>query len=215
MQSDNFLEILKTRKTVRNYEDYIPDVSDIEKIIDSARLAPSACNNQNWEFIAVYNKEVKDKMAQEILKLYDIVLSKIEDEKTKRMIEGFKQHSTFFTSAPVVIACVMTKHPAFFEGILESTGFPADEITLMRPDSQLLSMGGAIENMALAAHAMGLASCWMVAPVMAQKGLKEILNIKKEDWLVSLLTIGKPVSNTGRAPKKNLDEVMRIIKLLF
>ncbi len=207
----DFFEIIDTRKTIRNYENYIPPKEDIKRIIESARLAPSACNNQNWEFIAVYNQDVKEKMADEILKLYSVVLDKLEDESVKKMVEGFKAHSTFFTQAPVVIACVQKKHPAFFEGILEQTGFAPDEIKKMRPDSQLLSMGGAIENIILSAHAKGLGTCWMVAPVMAQEGLKKVLNIDDADWLVTLLAVGKPANDPPRVPKKTLDEVMKIV----
>ena len=43
-------------------------------------------------------------------------------------------------------------------------GLGEDEIKKMRPDSYLLSMGGAIENMLLASYALNLGSCWMVAP---------------------------------------------------
>ena len=81
----------------------------------------------------------------------------------------------------------------------------------MRPDSQLLSMGGAIENMALSAHALNLGSCWMVAPVLASDRFREILNINDDDRIVSLLTIGKPVVSDKRSPKKELDEIMTIL----
>ena len=69
--------------------------------------------------------------------------------------------------------------------------YSLEEIGLMRPDSQLLSMGGAIENIILSAHALGLGSCWMVAPVIAQKELKSLLNSvaaeRKRVELVKLL----------------------------
>lgn len=206
----DFFKIVDTRKTIRNYEDFIPPKSDIERIINSARLAPSAVNAQNWEFLAIYNQEIKEKMAEAVLKAYEELETHL-DEATKAMVERFKGHSTFFTNAPVLIVCVLTSAPSFLDGVFETADYDRGEIALMRPDSQLLSMGGAIENMALSATALGLGTCWMVAPVIAQKEFKKILNIKNEDKIVSLLTVGKPVKSDGRSNKKNLDEIMKII----
>ena len=127
-------------------------------------------------------------------------------------IKGFKGHSTFFTKAPLLIVCVQTYAPKFLEGILEEFGMTEEEILDIRPDSQLLSMGGAVENMSLACHALGYSSCWMVAPVIAQEGMRRILNLKKPDQIVSLLAIGEEQTETKRSAKKDLDEVMEIIE---
>ncbi len=207
----DFFEVVDTRYSTRMWEDYTPPIDDIKRIINSARVAPSACNDQNWEFIVVLNQDTKEKMAQEISKLYDEVSEKMEDDKTRIRVKRFRNHSTFFTNAPVVVACVLKKYPQFFEGVLEQAGFSKEESANMRPDSQMLSIGGAIENMCLSAHALGLGACWMVAPVMAQEGLKKVLGIAPEDWLVTLLPIGKPKPINARAHKKTLDEIMRVI----
>ena len=64
-------ECIDTRKTIRKYADYIPTDDEIKRIINSARLAPSAINAQNWRFIAVLNQDVKHKMAEAISDKYD------------------------------------------------------------------------------------------------------------------------------------------------
>ena len=56
-----FFDVINTRKTIRKYKEEIPPLSDIKKIADAGRLAPSATNNQNWRFIAVFNKEIKNR----------------------------------------------------------------------------------------------------------------------------------------------------------
>lgn len=59
MGSDDFLTILKTRRTVRKYRK--DDVSDetIRKVIDLARWAPSGANRQPWRVIVVKDPETK------------------------------------------------------------------------------------------------------------------------------------------------------------
>lgn len=205
-------ECIDTRKTIRKYSDYIPTDDEIKRIINSARLAPAAMNTQNWKFLAVFNSDIKKEMAKAVLKKYDEITSRIKDE-TKEGVLRYKGHSTFFENAPVVIVCVETNAASFMGGVLEEANYTKEEISKMRPDSYLLSMGGAVENMALAATALGLSSCWMVAPLLAGEEFKKILNLKEEDKIVTLLTIGKAYAeNPNRAPKKELDEVMEIIK---
>lgn len=205
-------ECLNTRKTIRKYSDYIPTDDEIKRIINSARLAPAAMNTQNWKFLAIFNKDIKHKMADAVLNKYDEITSRI-DEDTARAVSSYKAHSTFFETAPAIIVCIETNAPSFMGGVLEKANYSKEEISKMRPDSYLLSMGGAVENMSLAAHALGLSSCWMVAPALAEKAFKEILNLKDDDKIVTILTIGKPCAdNPNRAPKKPLEEVMEIIK---
>ena len=99
------------------------------------------------------------------------------------------------------------------EPILEDAGFSDKEIYDMRPDSYLLSMGGAIQNMLLASYALGFGSCWMVAPVLGTYGIKKVLGLDESDRIASILSIGKPAPDISekRSPKKTLDEIMRII----
>jgi len=205
-------ECIDTRKTIRKYTDYIPTDDEIKRIINSARLAPSAINAQNWRFIAVLNKDVKHKMAEAILEKYDEITKNL-DEETKNRVLGYKGHSTFFENAPVVIVCVEIEAPKFMGGVLETAGYSKEAISKMRPDSYLLSMGGAIENMILSAHALNLSSCWMVAPVLAHDEIKAVLNLADNEKITTLLAVGKPYSdNPNKPPKKDLDEVMEIIK---
>lgn len=213
VNKDNFFEVLDNRRTVRDFIPYEITDEEIERIIDSARLAPSAVNAQNWKFLAIVNQEVKEKMATAVVEKYNEIIEKIDDEATKTRIKSFINHSTFFTTASLVVAVVEVEHPRFLQGVLENANYTKEEIEIMRPDSQLLSMGGAIENMALASYALGLGSCWMVAPILAHDEFSKILNTKENEKIVSLLAIGKPKETLpSRAPKKALNEVIKIIK---
>jgi nitroreductase len=50
------LELLKFRRSVRAFSNKKISRSDLEKLIDSARFAPTARNVQPWEFVAVTHK---------------------------------------------------------------------------------------------------------------------------------------------------------------
>ena len=207
-----FFEVLTTRKTIRKYKTDLPPVSDIHRIIDAGRLAPSATNSQNWEFIAIYNPDIKKVMFDAVTDMYDEISELETTEENKNKLNLYKYYSGFFVKAPVVIAVIEKERKSFVSAILRENNYPEDEISLMRPNSSLLSIGAAIENMSLAAHALGYGTCWLCAPIVAYKKFKEILNLDEKSKIISLLTVGIPEhSNFKSPPKKPLSEVMKIL----
>ena len=58
------IEIIKTRRCVRNYkEDQIPD-DDIKFLIDCAGYTPSGLNMQPWGFLVIKNKDVLRRLSE-------------------------------------------------------------------------------------------------------------------------------------------------------
>lgn len=57
------LELFNTRQSVRNYTSQQIDEEIIDRCIEAARLAPSACNSQPWKFIVVTDPEIKQQLA--------------------------------------------------------------------------------------------------------------------------------------------------------
>jgi len=53
----NAIEALKTRRSIRTYAEQLVERSMIEEIIDCARLAPTAMNDQPWDFVVITGKE--------------------------------------------------------------------------------------------------------------------------------------------------------------
>ena len=75
-------EAIKNRRSVRAYKsDPIPEQS-LRKVLEAARLAPSAHNDQDWKFII------------------------IKDIKKKKQLAQAAQSQSFIAEAPVVIAAV-------------------------------------------------------------------------------------------------------------
>jgi nitroreductase len=51
------MEVIFNRRSIRKYEDRPVEQEKIEKLLRAAMQAPSAVNQQPWEFIVVQNKE--------------------------------------------------------------------------------------------------------------------------------------------------------------
>ena len=59
----NFLELVKKRQSIRKYLPKTVSRETIDKCIEAARLAPSACNSQPWKFIVVDNPDKTSELA--------------------------------------------------------------------------------------------------------------------------------------------------------
>lgn len=50
-------EVIKQRRSIRQYQDKMPKEVDIQKILEAGTWAPSGLNNQPWKFKVTKNKE--------------------------------------------------------------------------------------------------------------------------------------------------------------
>ena len=64
IKPEEFLNFLKERRSIRNFQDkMIPD-EEIKMILEAGRWAPSASNRQPWKFIVIKNREFLKRMAK-------------------------------------------------------------------------------------------------------------------------------------------------------
>ena len=61
---NNFIELVQKRRSVRRYLPNPVEREKVERCIEAARLAPSACNSQPWKFIIIDNPEIKKAAAE-------------------------------------------------------------------------------------------------------------------------------------------------------
>ncbi len=52
------------RKSIRKYKNTDVEDEKLQKILESARIAPSAANRQEWKFLVVTNQETRDKLVE-------------------------------------------------------------------------------------------------------------------------------------------------------
>ena len=55
---------ISQRKSMRAYKETDVEEDKLKKILEAARLSPSASNRQDWKFIMVRDKETKKKLAK-------------------------------------------------------------------------------------------------------------------------------------------------------
>lgn len=175
----NFFELIKKRESVRGYLDKEVEREKIEKIIECARLSPSACNAQPWKFVVVDNKNIIKDVAK---KVYDPLVSGI---------------NKFALTAPVFIVVVGEKR-----NLTSKIG----EI-VKKKDYTSIDIGIACENICLAATELGLGTCMI--GWFKEKDIKNILSIPSKKEVHLIITLGYYENNAPRKKvRKDMSEIL-------
>lgn len=65
MEYNDFLQLVMSRQSDRAYDsERLVEVEKLERILEAARLAPSACNAQPWKFVVVTDRELAIKVGR-------------------------------------------------------------------------------------------------------------------------------------------------------
>jgi nitroreductase len=214
MDYQQFKNILLDRRSIRNFTEQAVSVEDIRDIIDCARYAPSDTNSQTWKFIAITNK-AKIKEIEQITWQQLHICAEAADKKglnreSRLLIKSFGPYATAFSDAPVLIICLATPYASKFRDKIFDPIHFVDEAVW--EEEGIKSSCLASQNLMLAAHAKGLATCPMTGPVLLAKDqLREYLNIPAECQINMVISLGFPAETPGRLARKEVDEILTIV----
>ncbi len=152
------LDLLKHRKSVRNFLDKPVEREKIMMCLEAARVAPSACNSQPWRFVVVDDKELKNKLCD-------------------AAFGGIYSVMSFCKTAPVIVVVISEKAKflARIGGMFRGTKY------------YLIDIGIACEHFVLQAEDLGLGTCWIGwFNEEAVKSILNIPQHKKVDVLIAL-----------------------------
>jgi nitroreductase len=115
----------------------------------------------------------------------------VSDPGIRKELAAITRGQDFVAEAPVVIAAVATD-PAVTTG----SGEPAHRI----------DVAIAVDHMTLAAHALGLGTCWIGA--FDQRGAERVLGVPESAEVVVLLTLGYAAKEGVFRGRKKIEEVV-------
>ena len=178
------IEAIRKRRSVRAYEPKTIPQDIINMIIEAGNEAPSAMNSQPWRFVVVEDEKVKEKLLGAALPNAKKILEKVKDVDPERY-EMIKKHygelkDPVYYSAPAVIFVI-------------GSGRYADH-----------SCPLACENMMLAAHSLGLGSCWVGFGAMVTEDAEVIslLELAEDERIFGPILLGYPDGYPERPPKR-------------
>jgi len=204
MNIDQFLELARKRRSVRQFKpDPIPDES-IGKILEAAHWAMSGANGQPWEFIVIKDKEI-------MTKLYE---AGSESEKQTAALETSRTHEmqqpwyrnlpdsippSRFSPAPVIIAVLGDPRTAQASVLnrLCDRRWVVDE-----------NIAAATQIIHLAVAACGLGSQWVTVDRYYEELIKPVLGVPPILRIFSLVPVGYPAMEPKKPYRRDLTEIV-------
>jgi nitroreductase len=173
---------IELRRSVRKYLDKPIADEIILKLLESARIAPSANNSQPWHFIVIKDRAIREKIVKAA------------------------NNQKWMLTAPIIIACV-----ADIRARLETVAMPIDEESPQREVKEIIrDTSIAIEHLVLEATNEGLGTCWIAW--FKQNEIRPILSIPNDKYLVSLITVGYPNDEPKARNRKEIKEIIHYDK---
>ena len=187
------MEAIAARRSIRRFREKPLSKDVLRQILHAATLAPSGKNRQPWRFYVVQGEK-----RAEMVRVMREGIARLEREY------GVEPGSAYWTAdvmerAPVTVF-VYNPYAGYMD---DPGGIPGILQTLV----DVQSVGAAIQNMCLAAQALGVGSLWICDVYSALEELCAWLG--EAHQLVAAVALGYADEAPGPRPRKPVDEVTR------
>jgi len=211
------LEILiKTRRSIRRWQEKKVPEELLTKAVELATWAPNGGNQQNWRFYIIVSPSKMKAIADAVQASADLVAAWPES-KLGPVMPGPARKAGFFETAPAAIAVAAGRYQSPVDVVFEAREKIdpyARQIRQWRniADSRIQSVASAIAHLLLILHQMGLGSVWMTGPLQAKEAIEKILKVPAGLDIIAFIPIGYPdetPESRGRKPISEISEIVR------
>ncbi len=178
-----FFEVVHTQRSIRTFKpDPVPE-EELWKMLDAAIRAPSGSNTQPWGFLVVRDDAKRQAIARAVLaEAGDLEERRQEalqlDPTRQRMRLASLAFRENVASAPVlIIPCLVAPTS------------PTTDITSLHAGS---SIYGAVQNMMLAARALGIGTVLTTFDMSIEDTIREEFGLPDDAQPVAVIPVGYP-----------------------
>ena len=186
------IEVIKSRRAIRSFEDKPVPESAIQTMLEAAIYAPSAINIQPWKFTLITNKDAMKHLSDTAKPALLRMLPDVGDEGLAGLKKQLAnpQYNIFY-NAPLLI---------FVSGI--------------KSRYAIYDCSMAAQNMMLAAYTLGIGSCWIGTAVGLANDpkVKAELGVPEDHEVHAAIIFGYPKGGFPKAPEKRPAVVLKQIK---
>ena len=204
MKIDEFLDLLKKRRSIRVFKPTpVPD-EYLMKVLEAGRWAMSGSNAQPWEYIIVKNQETKNRLAEVWV---ETRLHAFYIEQTRR--EDLRHHALLkpqgipgWKDAPMLIVVCGDRRTlqttVLYQNFITTEGGPASVY--------IKNMANTVQNMQIAAAALGLGSQWLSIDYVFEQKVRAILEVPDVLEIPTMIPLGYPAMEAGPGNRRELQE---------
>ncbi|GAB7388584.1 NAD(P)H nitroreductase [Bacillaceae bacterium] len=166
------LEAIRERRSIGKVKPDPVEKEKIEKMLEAATWAPNHHRTEPWKFF-VLTGEGRRPLGRT---LAEIAKEKMEDPTTEENQKILKREEEKLFRAPVVIAVAAV---------------PADDPKVVKRE-ETAAVSAAVQNMLLAAHALGLGAIWRTGKQTYHPKMKELFGLREQDEILGFVYVGYP-----------------------
>lgn len=202
-------EAMMTQRAVRRvYSDPVDDAV-VLKCIELALRAPTGNDGQNWEFIVVKDRRVKEELAKRYRQAWKIQRGVVlrrklkTDEAIAGIARAMEWQIDHFAEIPVlVVACLRL-------GVREGR-LPVVRMPHIAESAYWGSIYPSVQNLLLAARAMGLGASLITLPLWSQRASRRILGLPPAVTPCCIVPLGWPRGRYGPTTRRPVGEVVHL-----
>lgn len=168
----------------------------IDRLLYVACLAPAPHHTRPWRFVVLETAESREHLAKAMGAAWrqDLERDGVGEEKIAALLAKSRRQ---VESAPALLLCCLVA-----EGL---RAWPDERRWRAEWGMAQQSMGGALENIMVAAHALGLASYWISAPLFCQGAVRDALGLPQAYKAQALIALGYPAPGVAAKPRPEPD----------
>jgi nitroreductase len=197
-KNPDLFEIMRTTRSMRRLKpDAVPNEL-IRKILEAGTCAPSGGNMQRWRFLVVKDPKVKATVGGYYKRTWDEIVSPryragqpapgSSPERFARMLDAAQYLADHVNEAPVwIVPCLEGAAPSRTAG---SSIYPA------------------VQNMLLAARALGLGATLTTLYLNFEKEVEAAFGLPPDMHTYAILPIGYPIGRFGPVRRVPLQDVV-------
>ena len=204
MDYEQLLALLRSRRSIRRFTDQAVSRDDLSRLLEAARWAPSNHNRQPWRFLVLDDRERIRGLAKTVGQALAVKLKALP-ALASAYAGDLAYYGTLFAQAPALIVA-LHKHPVSVSAALLE-GVPNADLVSGEP----LSVAMAVQNLLLAAPALGLGTCVMTAPLLVQDAVAGALRLPAGHDLTCFIALGYPAESPEAPRRKKLEQCCEYI----
>ena len=201
MDYEKLLELMRSRRSVRAFCDRPLDHVEVERLIEAARWAPSNHNRQGCKFIVFEDRRQLRELAERVRSSVSRRLEQVP-RITGEYAEQMIRWATLFADAPCVVLAMHKRPAAVGRELLK--GARRAELVSGEP----LSTAMAVQNLLLAAHALGLGACILTAPLLAGEVWEELDDLPLGFEPTCVIALGYPKEQPPAPRRKTVAQIL-------
>jgi len=182
---------IKSRRTVRRFKPISVPKEHIIKILDAARFAPTAGNQQPWKFLVIQDRKKLDELQKQAffwyMKKYQQRMKPNEEERVK-IEQTLQKRLDNVLSAPVYVVVLVDSNTRYADYALQDGVLAAGQLMI-------------------AARSLGYGSGFFTT-FFPEKEMKEFFKIPDKYKLICFTPIGIPYEWPETPQKKKIEDLV-------